>query len=171
MFGHLGAWKQGSWGPGEVDLLKFNAFYWFFIDFWWNSLNFTHFWWIFIDFWSLEAWEPGILGAWGGWEPWIIGVLVTWELGNRGPGGLGRWIYWNLMIFMDFLVKNRWTCTPKISKIHYYSSSKRIFAFFKQRPQKYRFLGHLEAFWKHFRSFLEASGGHFGRLEANLEPT
>ena len=26
-FGHLGAWKQGSWGSGEVDLLKFDDFY------------------------------------------------------------------------------------------------------------------------------------------------
>ena len=26
-FGHLKPWKQGPWGPGEVDLSKFDDFY------------------------------------------------------------------------------------------------------------------------------------------------
>ena len=43
------------------------------------------------------------------------------------------------------LFKNRWKSTPKISKIHYYSRSKCIFVFFEKRPQKCRFLDHLEA--------------------------
>ena len=98
----------------------------------------------------------------------LLESRVQWEGYPRIPWTVYLWIYWNLMIFIDFLVKNRWTCTSKISKIRYYSSSKRIFTFFEQRPQHFRFLAHLEAFPRHFWGILEASGGHFGRLEANL---
>ena len=53
-------------------------------------------------------------------------------------------------MLMEFYSKIDEKIAPKISIIQYYSSSKRIFAFFEQRPQTYRLLVHLEAFPKHF---------------------
>ena len=91
------------------------------------------------------------------------------QVGSSWPHVGSSWLQLKFRSKNDrILVKNRWKIIPKISKIRYYSSSKRIFTFFEQRPQNSRFLAHLEAFPRHFWGILEALGGHFGRLEANL---